>query len=569
MKRAVIVGACVVSVLALATGLWCFARPAYRKHREATAMSRAAEFMAARKYNEASLSARQALSYNPTNLQACKLMAEILELARAPQVLDWRKRVAQLAPTLENKLAVAVAAMQTQSPPFPMALQTLDELAPTATNSAAYHAVAAQLALRSARLADAAAHLEHACRLEPANEAFRLNLAVLRLSSTNESIARPARETLESLRSSTNFGTLSLRWLVADSVKRNELKAAEQLSAELLGRDGCILEDRLQHLAILEMVQAPSFPASLADVQARVSTNSSGVYVTASWMISHNLAERAAEWISNCPPKVRSEQLVSQALAECYVARKDWMGLETFLQVEKWGEAEFLRLAFMSLAAGRQNQSIGAEARWRSAMREAGDRLGPLIVLLRLTTSWGRNEAREELLWRIVQRFPAERWALRDLEAAYVRDGNTRGLYKVYTALAAYDSRSFVIRNNLASTALLLGVNLPQAHEQALEVFRQQPENPTVVSTYAFSLHLQGKYAEALGAMEKLGVEALSEPPVCLYYGLVLAAAGQHQKAAKYLETSRAGELLPEERALLAQATAPKHQDREKVPLRF
>ena len=75
-----------------------------------------------------------------------------------------------------------------------------------------------------------------------------------------------------------------------------------------------------------------------------------------------------------------------------------------------------------------------------------------------------------------------------------------------------------------------------------------------MVSTYAYSLHLQGRTEQGLAALERLKPGALEQQPVSLYYGLLLTAAGQKEKAARYLETAEKCRLLPEEAALLAAA---------------
>ena len=76
----------------------------------------------------------------------------------------------------------------------------------------------------------------------------------------------------------------------------------------------------------------------------------------------------------------------------------------------------------------------------------------------------------------------------------------------------------------------------------------------TIASTYAYSLHLQGKTREGLAVLEKLKPEALENPSVALYYGVLLSASGDAGKAAKYVGISQKAGLLPEERALADQA---------------
>jgi hypothetical protein len=376
----------------------------------------------------------------------------------------------------------ASSALRAQAPPYPLAAETLEEVKASATNVAAYYAVCAELAPRLKRSGEAAVQFEQASQLEPANDLYQLNLAVLRQS------------------------------------------------------------------------KSPEFDGYLGALQRNAPTNALEIYGISAWMVAHNLADDAFRWLANCPAKVRSEQPVPRALVDCYLAKKDRSGLESHLEAQKWGELEFLRFAFLSRTAAEQNQRLAVEARWRSAMREAGDRLGPLNALLLMATGWGRQSAREDLLWQIAKKFPAQQWALRDLERSYLAAGNTRGLNKLYSTMASYAPKNFTAQNNLAATSLLLRLNMTRAHELAKELFSEHPDDAIVTSTYAFSLYLHGRTKEGLAAFAKLKPEALEAPSVAIYYGLLLSEAGEIGKAAKYLGVAQKSDLLPEEKALVTEA---------------
>jgi tetratricopeptide (TPR) repeat protein len=551
MKRVIfVVSAVVIGLL----GLWFYGRPAYKRHRETQAVEQAKSCLARGDYRGASLSARQALRLNPNDVEACRIVASLAERARSPYALDWRRRAVDLAPTVENKLMLASSALRVQAPPYPLAMQVLEDLKDSAQNVAAYHTVAAELALRLKQTAEAQAQFEQASRLEPTNELHQLNLAVLRLQSTNTVDSAAARAALERLRASTNVGPVALRWLVAESLERNDLAAAERFSRQLLADPRSVPDDRLQHLTILQQAKNPEFGPYLASLQRNALTNAIEMYGVSAWMISNDRAGDALAWLTNCPPKVRSEQPVPLALVDCYLATKDWESLETSLQGQKWGDLEFLRFAFLSRTAAELNQKLAADARWRTALREAADRLGPLTSMLSMATTWGRQQAKEDLLWQIAQRFPKERWALRELERSYLAAGNTRGLNKVYATMASYAPQNVAAQNNLAATSLLLRMNLAKAHQSAKELFSQQPQEAIVASTYAFSLHLQGRTKEGLAVLAKLKDEALETPSVALYYGLLLSETGDTNKAVKYLGIAQKSNLLPEEKALLTEA---------------
>src|SRR5260370_24232716 len=110
---------------------------------------------------------------------------------------------------------------------------------------------------------------------------------------------------------------------------------------------------------------------------------------------------------------------------------------------------------------------------------------------------------------------------------------------KPLAALASHDPNDFEARNNLAAPSLVLILNLPKAHELAKEVYIQHPEEAIVISTYAYSLHLQGRSKEGLAALERLKPEALENPSIALYYGVLLVALGETNKASSYLDMAQ------------------------------
>ena len=545
-----------LACLALAALAWFVGRPAYRHYKEMRSVAQAKNFMEKADYRSASLSARQALMANPSNIDATKIMAQLAEISRSPLLIHWRQRVAELEPSVTNKLLLATAAMRLQPPPFALASQTLEELASSATNDPAYHVTAAELALRQQKLPEAEARFARAAELQPDNELHKLNLAVLQLRSTNASVSDQARKTLEQLATSTNTGPAALRWLIGSALLKRDLGDAEKFSTTLLHDSRATLEDRLQHSAILKQSNPAEFASFLANLKSTVSSNAGQSHALSTWMIANDMADNAFSWLTNFPAKLRAEQPLPVALSECYIARRDWTGLDAYLQKENWAEMEFLRYAYLAHAAFSQQQTRAAESRWAMAVQKAGDRIGALTLLANMPYASKTAEAREELLWKIAQRHPTEKWALRELERQYAGRGNTSSLNKVYSTLSSYEPKNIYARNNFAATALLLGRNLPEAHQTASELYAAHPNEPVIASTYAFSLHLQGRTRPALAALEKLPADKLESPTVALYYAVLLKADGQTNKANHYLSCATNSITLPEEKALLIQTTS-------------
>ena len=239
---------------------------------------------------------------------------------------------------------------------------------------------------------------------------------------------------------------------------------------------------------------------------------------------------------------------------DCYLNTANWQALRSLTSSGNWGEIDFLRLAFLSRAWSEFGEPLVADGHWRSAVSEAGERLGALTALLELANRWQLPRAREDLLWRMLRGFPDARWAQDSLGRLYFDAGNTTGLYQLYSKQFLRSPLNAALKNNLAATALLLKTNLTQASRWAAEIYAQKTNDPVIVSTYTYALHLQGRDQEGLAALQKLKPSQLEEPSTALYYGVLLSVTGKPDEAAPYLQIARTkGQLLPEEKQLLAE----------------
>jgi len=542
------------AVVALAAAGW-FGRPAYRHFKEQHSVNQAQAFLARRDYRSAYLSVRQALLINSNNVQACGIMVKLADAAQSPTVLYWQRRVVELEPTIENKLLLASAGLYCQGAPFPLTTQILGGLSGVATNNVDFHVISAELALRMNHLADAQAQLETALRLQPTNQQFQLNLAVLRLDSTNVSVAAGGRAAVKGFLADPNFAPQALRSLLADRLAHKDLPGAFDYSTQLLASAQATVGDRLQHLGILRQLHSAELPAQLKSVQQLSATNAAAAAETASWMIANGFSINAADWLSSLDAGIGSQPPVRLALVDCYFADSDWLALKNLTSKGDWEERDFLRLAFLSHAWAQLGESRMADDEWHAAVETAGGRFESLTLLLDLAGRWDLPREREELLWQIVRTFPGEHGAWQELERDYSITGDTRKLNRLYATLFSHFPKNADIKNNLAATSLLLKTNLTQAYAWAAEAYEQKPNNPLVVSTYAYALHLQGRTQEGMAALDKLKKESLEQPSVALYYGVLLSASGESDKGAPFLALAKArGRLLPEEKRLLLEA---------------
>ena len=539
--------------LAIAAGHW--GRPAYRHFKEKRGVAQARVFFAKGDYRNAWLSVRQALLVNSNNVQACRIMAELEDAVHSPATLDWCQRVVKLSPAITNKLLLASAGLRYQSPPYPLTSQVLDDLSASAAGEPDFHIVSAELDMSLHRMAEAEIQFEAASRLEPTNRLFQLNLAVIRLSLTNAAAATEARAKLEQFRNDANLGPPALRSLVADRLMHDDAVGALNFSTQLLANAQATLNDRLQHLGILKRLQSSALTVQLNDLQRDAATNAVMAAQTASWMEENGFLFETVRWLNTLPASIQTQTPVRLALVDGYLGSTNWPGLRNLTSSGDWGEVDFLRLAFLSRAWSELDEPLVANGHWRSAVSRAGERLGALTALLELANRWQLPREREDLLWRILREFPDARWAQDSLERLYYAAGNTPGLYQLYSQQLPHSPQNAALKNNLAATALLLKTNLTQASQWAAEVYAQKTNEPPIVSTYAYALHLQGRDKEGLTALQKLKSSQLEQPSVALYYGVLLRAAGQTNEADRFLALAQTqGSLLPEEKQLLSGA---------------
>ena len=477
------------------------------------------------------LSVQQVLRSNPQNLEASRMMAALLEAGRSPGALLWRSHVVELNPkSLDDRLALAQSAMLFRD--YMVATNALEGVDQAGRKTAAYHNVAGVVAAAANQRAEAEAHFLEAARLEPTNPAPQLNLAVVRLHSTNASAMAEARTTLMSISSSSPaLRCQALRELVVDAIGSRQTNAALALSRDLVQQTNSTFSDQLLRLDVLKGSQNAEFKPALAAFQREAGTNTAKVYELSMWQITRIGPAETLVWLQSLPRNLQTNQPVTLLAAECHTMLGDWRGLNGTLTNQNWGELEFVRHAFQTRALRGQDLTAAAKAEWEQALKTANGQKASLVMLLRLAAAWNWQSEGEELLWTIVNQYPGEKWAFGALNQALYAGGRTRPLMMLYSQEL-------------------------KPHELAREVYEKAPTNSAYASTYAFSLHMQKKDAEALKVIERLKPQELQNPSIAGYYGLILKATGNGAKAKTCLELASKAPLLPEEKKLFDRAKA-------------
>ncbi len=530
----------------------------YMAARQVRLVKEAREYLAKPDTHKAMLCLRLALRHNNRDTEACRLMAELAEMERSPAALLWRSRLVELNPgSTDDRLALARSAMIACD--YHTATNALDGVAATGKATAAFHSLAGAVAGTMSQPALAEAHFLEAARLEPHNAFLQMNLAMVRLHGTNTPLHAEARRSLQQIAANptnSNLRCQALRELISESLRAKNWEAALASSRQLLQETNAVFSDRLRQLDALRESKSTEFKQALADLELEASTEPGKIAELANWQMMNTTLPETLAWLRALPASTQTNLAIVMITAEVYTALHDWPGLQADVESQSWGELQFLQHAYIARALRGQEFPGAATGGWKLAVEAANDNLASLGMLLKLTTTWQWQSEEEDILWRIVNRYPAERWAFAALSRTLHAGGQTRALMMLYRQELKRSPENLGAKNNLAMTAFLQQAIELKPHDLAREVYEKAPTNSAFVSTYAFSLHLQNKDAEALKIFQTLEEEQLEDPRIAGYYGLVLNATGDKATARGYLDSAFKRPMLPEEQELFKRAAA-------------
>lgn len=526
------------------------------------ALTNSRQFLEKKDYNQAWLSAGVAARIDQRNVEAIRQMADVAEAAgrenkdpeKLVQALVLRKRLAELQPGNENHLAVARAALQVKN--AQTAEEALGKLDEAGKRSAAYHEVAAQLALFSGRGSQIEGHVSEAARLDPENETYQLQLAAVQLGSPVPEIRKGAVATVEKLAESPKVRRQALRTLLQTSFATGEMDKAIRVANELKNGPEAQFEDQMLFLNLLARSRPREFWWYIAQLEAGPPADDKDLTNVLSWLNNHGQPAVARDWAKRLPDERRLRNPVILAYAESLVLSNSPDDLEVLLKLSKdWGDLEFQREALVAWLLRAKGDETSSRDHWGKAVSGAGSRPFALQALVRFATAWKWEDEYIRLLWTIANGRENPEPALQILLRKYVAENKTRELVAVFTRMLELKPTDAAAKNNLAYALLLLNQDWDRAQTLAAEANKAEPKNPGYAATYAYAIYLKGRKMsteidKALKVMNAVDPEALKAPSTALCYGLLLSAKGDTEAARKYLRMANAGQLLPEEKLI-------------------
>jgi tetratricopeptide (TPR) repeat protein len=542
-------------VMAAIAAIGWLGRKTYKSATERRLVAQAQRYLAKKDFQSASLCLQHALQLNPLSCPASESMADTLEMVGLPAALKWRIHTAELQTNnLEYRFAWARTALKMQD--SSSAAWALAGIEKRAASSATYYKLMGALDAERKDYLGAESNYLEALRLEPTNETVTLNLATIRLASTNEAVVAAARTALEQIPAQSTLRATALRCLIDDAALHKRADQALKYSNEILDSPQAVFDDKIVRLQLLRAAMRADYPAWFDSLKSHAEKSPAQAYALGRWMANANGPTNALRWLQSLPVSTRTNDPVPMVISDCQIAMKDWGGLLSLVENKDWGQAEPLRSALESLARRSLGDDLAAQTAWRKALAESSHRLDQLSRLAQLTSRWSWKLENTEVLKEITVEFPRERWAVNELVAELYEQGNTIELGEVLSKVCDVDPSDAKMKNCLASVFLLRKNELEKAYRLAGEAYSSSTNNPFFISTYAYSLLLQNRQDEALKVVSGIRPEYLQIPSISAYYGVIQAQAGHKDLAKGPLERAQMAKLLPEEKQMVQMAKA-------------
>jgi len=527
-----------------------FGAKAYKRTSERRLVSRGRDFLAKKDFRQANLSLKRALELNPVSANANEAMADLMETVGDPSALNWRIRAASLDSKDAGK-RFRWAELAVKENDLKSAGDALDGLDEVSRNTTEYHKLKGALAWSRRDAADAEQEYLAAAQLDPGNLAVQMNLATIRMESTNEAVAQAARASLQQISTNATLHLNALRQLLADAVIHKSAAQVLRYSSQIANDPAANFSDKIGYVELLRQNQSTEYSAWLTAVEKDGRLSVENAVALGRWKVITSGPTNAFHWLASLSPQIQTNLPVSLLMTDCQIALKDWKGILGKVEKQDWADANYYKLALQSLAERSLSQNAAADASWHKAVRAASHRLENLSRLAEVARVWDWHSERSELLTEIIDEFPEQSWAIDELASQLYAEGKTSEMVKLFHEAYAKDPSNPRLKNNLANLYLLRKTDLDKAYTLAKEAYFTSTNNPFYASTYAYSLLLQDKKREALNVVSVLKPEFLKIPSVSLYYGVVQAQSGQKEAAREALKRAGAGKLLPEERAMI------------------
>jgi cellulose synthase operon protein C len=554
-KRSTRITVIVVALAVLLGGGYAGAKwiawPYFKAWRENRANNVARELFEKGDYTNALVAARKTLEYNQMNVEAWKLAVEITEKQNSPEAVFWQMRLANVQPTLENKLKQIRLAVKHNA--YAQAFDAVSKMGAEASDSAEFYELAALVCQRMGQTTKAKYYLMSLVKLRPDDKKARFELAQIRLLDGFAENKPAIRAEIRAIANDApDLRNRALALLLADAIDAKSEAEALELADQVALIPDIAMPTQVMIAECYRLFAPKRFTAHIEKVKAAADT-ADEVVIVVNYLANHDLADETRKWIDKLPEALKATESVQVVYAYCLLKLDDMPALETFLRASKWTENEYARQTLLAYRYHKMGDMRAFNDAWKLAVIEIGNNPRKLQTLIAQVSVWNWPEQKFELLWKRFNMDPSDK-AVRQQLAVWERSkNNTPNLNRLFNRITEFDPSDKDYKNNYTYTCLLLNLNLDRAHNDARELYEANPKNGFYTTTYALSLYKQGKHEEALRVFESMGAGVLAMPERTLIHSILLMANGRVDEGLEQSSHLKLAQFLPEERRLFGE----------------
>ena len=358
----------------------------------------------------------------------------------------------------------------------------------------------------------------------------------------------------------TPTGLAALRLLVAKALLNPQGMAlpphelAEQIKAHPL-HDG----NDLLSAAHLELVSDPSQQKAIVEdlVLARAEAPKPDALALAYWLISHQEYQSAVDFIRE--KRAVSEDVWFFPYLVALARLENWEEMKSFLR--SWNlplTAPSLRLLFLAHAAEKNGDAEGAKALWAELESRCINEPAPFAKLL-VETTWkfGHPEESKRLAWALARNKETSAEGFQLVLNQLPPSTPARDLIPIYQEMLEFLPDSPMARRGLAYQQLLVGENISQSAEIALEAHKKSPNKRATSHIAALALLRQGEIAQADALYDKLPLRKNAPAGNQAIRVAILRKINRPKQAEALAAMIDQAQLSPEGRALIEKPPEP------------
>jgi hypothetical protein len=540
---------------------WYVGKPMYVSWRQGTALEQVEQFSEQDDYRNALLALRRATQSDPSDPRVWRKAAEFLARIGSPEVVVAQRNLTRLDPN-DVGLKVALVTESLRFNDLESAAEGLVMLEEGARQDAAFHRLAAAVALALGESDEMVAHLEALVEMMPQDYAARFNLAAMQVWSTDEDEVAAAGVELARLCTQPEVR-------VRAALERLKLAAVSR-RAELVDQEVAFLvrtfDPRLGGLPLLRT--DPNEPAGWSQLIDQLKTmaanDAADAALLARWLADIGLQIEALNWIEDLDEPILADPRMSTTLLDIAAQSNDLSLIRETLESGRLGRIPSSTIA-LAIAARVQAAEVGtarAQATWADAVNSSATSLGGLRVLARLGGIWREHTDANLALEKIVELYPREVWACEALRVNYAANEEMDLMARLYRLWAPRVPQNLKVQTTWIMLGALRNELTPDQVTRAYELWSaaEDPIDPALVLAMVAATWRTESAARAEQYFERMPVGAERESRVLLWRAIVAADLDDQATLRYALRNLPREDLMTEEQQILTAALERREQ---------